>query len=273
MFKDFFQSFKDDLSKRTTNPFLGTYLLVILFRNWRLIFVLFNFDDSHSLDEKLKIIDEYFNSISIFWYLAENVLYTFTVLIVTYILLNIARLITNFFEKIVTPRIIEFSDSRGIVEKKLYDEAIDKIDNLKKNNEEKAMKIESLESKLEKIQTNLNDSEQKLIRKEREFLTGKLILTDLKYTFLRFSRDIRNGDPLSISDADDSRNVTELIKIGVIYENKDPNLDLDSYSGFHLTTDGEEILQRILELSDDGEIKKIKSEILDESNNDESNDN
>lgn len=116
-----------------------------------MIFIFFNFDDSYFLNEKLEIIDEYFNLIFIFWYLVENVLYIFIVLIVIYMLLNIVCLIINFFEKIVIFRIIKFFDLRGIVEKKLYDEVIDKIDNFKENNEEKVIKIEVLEFKLEKI--------------------------------------------------------------------------------------------------------------------------
>lgn len=79
-------------------------------------------------------------------------------------------------------------------------------------------------------------------RKEREFLIGKLIFMDLKYIFFRFFRDIRNGDLLLVSDVDDFWNVIELIKIGVIYENKDLNFDLDLYFGFYLIIDGEEIL-------------------------------
>ena len=46
MIKDFLVSFKDNFKEKTRNPFLGTYLIVWLIRNWELIYTLFNFDQN-----------------------------------------------------------------------------------------------------------------------------------------------------------------------------------------------------------------------------------
>lgn len=56
MIKDFLISFKDNFREKHRNPLLGTYLLVWLFRNWELLFTLFNFDKEKKLQDKIEFI-------------------------------------------------------------------------------------------------------------------------------------------------------------------------------------------------------------------------
>lgn len=111
MIKDTFISFKDNFKERISNPFLGTYLAVWLIRNWDLIYSLFNFDDEYSLKEKIKFIESYYENHEFLVDLSINILWTFAVLITTYILMNLSRLIVNLFEKRLSPWIYQITDS------------------------------------------------------------------------------------------------------------------------------------------------------------------
>ncbi|HEY0056585.1 MAG TPA: hypothetical protein VGB63_14620 [Pedobacter sp.] len=60
MIKDIFDSFKDNLRERTTNPFLGTFVIVWVIKNWKLVYSLFYFDKDFTLEKRLNYISSYF---------------------------------------------------------------------------------------------------------------------------------------------------------------------------------------------------------------------
>ncbi|ADR20191.1 hypothetical protein MATR_21930 [Marivirga tractuosa] len=147
MIKDTFISFKDNFKERISNPFLGTYLAVWLIRNWDLIYSLFNFDDEYSLKEKIKFIESYYENHEFLVDLSINILWTFAVLITTYILMNLSRLIVNLFEKRLSPWIYQITDSKSIVKKSVH---------------------ENLEKRLEAIQIRFEKEKEARIRVEDE---------------------------------------------------------------------------------------------------------
>ena len=103
MIKDFLISFRDNFKEKTRNPFLGTYVIVWIVLNWELIYTLFNFDDNYKLENKVAFIKAYYKEQSFIGNLFKTVLWAFGLLILTYLLLAISRLITNFSEKQITP--------------------------------------------------------------------------------------------------------------------------------------------------------------------------
>jgi hypothetical protein len=115
MIKDLIVSFKDSFKDKVKNPFLGTYFLVWLIRNWDLIFTLFNFDKGTTLENKTSIITIYLKDNPFFEGLGINILYTFLFLIITYVLLNISRAIVNLFEKQLKPWVYKLTDKSSIV--------------------------------------------------------------------------------------------------------------------------------------------------------------
>lgn len=122
MIKDLFVSFRDSIKDKTTNPFLGTYILVWLIRNWDLVYSVFNFDKEHDLEHKINYINNYYSEGNSFlWNVGANILWTFGVLISTYILLNISRAIVNLFEKQLKPWVYKYTDNKSIVLKIDYD--------------------------------------------------------------------------------------------------------------------------------------------------------
>jgi len=120
MIKDFLISFKDNFKEKTRNPFLGTYLIVWLIRNWELVYSLFNFDNNLKLVDKIDFIKDFYTKNEFLINLWTNVYWSFGLLILTYFLLNISRLITNLSEKKLTPWIYKITDSNSIVLKIEY---------------------------------------------------------------------------------------------------------------------------------------------------------
>lgn len=54
----FFSNIKDKL----TNPYFGTLILVLIFHHWELLYVIFNFDENLTLDNKLDFIHNYISA-------------------------------------------------------------------------------------------------------------------------------------------------------------------------------------------------------------------
>jgi hypothetical protein len=121
MIKDFLISFKENFKEKTRNPFLGTYLIVWIIRNWLLVYTLFNFDKKHDLDFKINFIKTYYYENDFITNLLTNILWSFALLILTYVLLNASRFIINLSEKQITPWIYKITDSKSIVLKEEYD--------------------------------------------------------------------------------------------------------------------------------------------------------
>ena len=161
MIKDLLISFKDNITEKTKNPFLGTYLLVWIVRNWELVYSLFNFDKGIKLKDKVLFIKAYYKENNFIENLLTNVLWAFGLLILTYILLNLSRLIVNFFEKRLTPWIFKITDSKSIVLKSEYDlirneliETQNRLDNERDSKSKLENRIKSLQEELLGISDN-----------------------------------------------------------------------------------------------------------------------
>lgn len=169
MIKDLIVSFQQNFKEKTKNPFLGTYLIVWLIINWRLVFTIFNFDDDFTLSDKIDWIEEYYENRSFLWNLVTTIFWAFVVLITTYILLNISRLIINFSEKKVSPFIYKITDSNSIVLKETYDKlSLDKNQleiKIEKERENK-VKLQNEISRLEKVIEDLYNEKSNLIESE-----------------------------------------------------------------------------------------------------------
>lgn len=166
MIKDFFISFRDNMAKKSKNPFLGIYLLVWLVRSWELVYTLLNFEKKHDLNFKINFIKTYYKENDFLISLALNILWAIALLLVTFILLNLSRLVVNLFEKNLTPWIYKISDRSSIVLKESYESLKNDYNDLEqKLDKEREAKvklqkeIENLESKIEELYTrNLDNS-------------------------------------------------------------------------------------------------------------------
>ena len=163
MIKDFLVSFKDNLSDKTKNPFLGTYLLVWIVRNWELIYSLFNFDKTFTLKQKVNFISNYYKTNNFIENLFTNIYWAFGLLLLTYTLLNISRLIVNFFEKKLTPWIYKITDESSIVLKSEYDRVRMERDDLQTRLDLERESKSRLENRIKNLEAEIiNISEDKI---------------------------------------------------------------------------------------------------------------
>ena len=120
MLKDTLSSIFDNLKERTTNPFLGTLIIVWIFRNWSLVYGLFNFGTGTKLKDKLQYITDYYNNQPFVLNMVFVVLITLGVLIFTYCMLAISRFLTDTYDKIIIPFIAKKTDKGSVVLKSEY---------------------------------------------------------------------------------------------------------------------------------------------------------
>ena len=162
MIKDLLISFKDNIQTKTSNPFFGTLILVWITKNWNVIYSIFNFDSKTTLEEKRSFIITHFTNRPFIETVLWCVLETFIILLISYILINLARLIVNFFDKQVTPLVYKWTDENSIVLKTVYEASENERKRLEKRVEEER------EAKLK-----LQEDYDKLEKRNVELLTDK----------------------------------------------------------------------------------------------------
>jgi len=184
--------------KKVTNPFFATYFFVLLYRNWELIFTLFNFDDDCTLDDKLHLINQYFNKLEFIDQIWTNLWVTAVVIVISYLLYFGFRALANLFERKVFP-IADKIDNDLVVTKERYLKVKEDLDNL--NKEFKYVRDENI--KLDKnyadIKKELADYDEQFIIKHTEIsklkdvkaiLDENTIILDKKLDFLEFNKKI-----------------------------------------------------------------------------------
>lgn len=136
MVKDTINSVFDNLKERTTNPFLGTLIVVWILKNWKLVYSLFYFDSNFKLKDRLLFINQYFNEKSFLMNMVLVIVYTLIVLLITYILLGLSRLLTDYYDKVVVPLISKFTDTSTVVLKTDYNKLFEEVKRLESRLEE-----------------------------------------------------------------------------------------------------------------------------------------
>ncbi|MCI0449512.1 MAG: hypothetical protein L0Y79_06975 [Chlorobi bacterium] len=120
MLSELIASLKDNIKRRATNPFLGTFTIVYIIKNWELFYSLFNFDSNLDLEMRLNFVRKYFELHPFGWNLLACIGFTFLILASTYVLLGIGRYISNIYSKTVEPWIYKISDKGNVVLKEDY---------------------------------------------------------------------------------------------------------------------------------------------------------
>ena len=162
-----------NFEKKTRNPFFGTLALVVLYKNWKLIYSIFNFDDGLNRSEKIFVIIDYLPKGFLDWIgkLSGSIGIALLIIIVGYTLVNLTRLITNTYENWLTPWIYE------ITKGKIYTES--QYENISV----KLRASEQRESELWKQNSDLIEdrqgyekriSELEIVLEERDTLMGDL---------------------------------------------------------------------------------------------------
>ncbi|MDQ8012969.1 MAG: hypothetical protein REI96_11005 [Flavobacterium nitrogenifigens] len=249
MVKDFLISFTDNFQEKTKNPFLGTYLLVWLIRNWDLVYSLFNFDEKATRWAKIQFVKNYYSENNFIENLFINILWSFGLLILTYFLLNVSRFIVNISEKRLTPWIYKITDSKSIVLKEDYDRLRAENDDLQirldnerqsktrleaiiKNQDESILELSKTQTESKSTNENF-DGEQDV-----EELLDRIQSANNSNDFEKICLLILKGKP--ISDAEN--NLDFFIKLGLIVFEKRVTSALGH---FKLTPLGQRVFNRM----------------------------
>lgn len=220
MIRDTYSSLKDNLKERTTNPFLGTFTMVLLIHHWKILYALFNFDSNLSLQDRLDYITNYIKSSSLWEGVVVPVFVALLIIILTYLLINTSRLITNFYEKKVTPWVYKITDSSSVVLKSDYDKLVQKTYQLEeKVNAERAKRLE-VEAERDKLESRglqrvveVEDDNEKLNPENNTAVTkiANRIISGYLTAFQKLMVDINHNNPIS-----DGQLTRYLVSAGVI---------------------------------------------------------
>lgn len=223
MIQDFMSSFKENIKQKTTNPFFGTLIIVWLIDNWELIYTVFNFEEGKKLQEKIDFISKYLAPSPFLQNLGMCIIISLFILTITYLLLNISRLIVNLYEKQLTPWIYKITDTNSIVLKEDYlfikserDELLQKYDNEREQKLKLQNEIDRLELKIvsfsDRITNNeTTDSEQESIKS----LVAKLIDNNLITMFHKMVDIVNNKAYSRDVDLAKSKQKNELLRLGL----------------------------------------------------------
>ena len=264
MIKEMLVSFADNIKTKTSNPFFGTLILVWATKNWNLIYSLFNFDSATTLAQKKEFITNYFLTLPFVETLLWSILETFIIIILSYFLINLSRLIINMYEKRLTPLIYKWTDEQSIVLKSVYVISENERKRLERRlDEEREAKLRLQEDydKLEKrIADLINEKDENLKNKETEkstnspkqkdaksididklfLITNKLEKEDKVIDFEQIASDILNGEYIRKSH----KNIAEYTTLGLVAPGSlIRNPDYYSYS---LTELGKRLHEEIL---------------------------
>jgi hypothetical protein len=252
MIKDLLISFTSTIKEKTQNPFLGTYFVVWLLRNWDLVFALFNFDQNYNLESKIAFVNGYYKVNSFTENILTNIGWTFLVLIITYLVLNLSRVIVNTSEKQIKPWIYKITDSKSTVLKSIHelvrnerDELQIRLDNEREAKSRLEIRIKNLEEEIleiskKRIENNVGENENKDSNKEFdeiELIYKKLEKENLVEEFINLSVKILKNNYI-----EDSYTLTDkFIRLGLI---KFQSEHMSNYSKlFILTKEGENLLK------------------------------
>lgn len=256
MIKDLLVSFRDNFNEKTRNPFLGTYLFVWFVRNWDLVYTLFNFDNEQKLKDKVDYINNYYAQNDFLNNVWTNVYWSFGILVLTYILLNISRFIVNLSEKQLTPWIYKITDSNSIVLKSVYeatrterDELQTRLDQERESKSRLEVRIKNLEAEIIELTTpktetkssgtsNRSEKTNKPINNDITILLQKLKEKGMLKEFIDSSIMINKGEYIN----NDYKPKDYFIELGLI------KFKSDHWQGasknYTLTADGESVLKK-----------------------------
>lgn len=173
-------SILETAKERVRNPFFGTLILVWLFRNWIIVFAIFNFDKSHTLDFKIDFIGDYYSN-KLFWGIFfNNICLALLLMISSYAFIVLTRMIVNIVDHRITPFLNSKTVSKLVVN-------TTRFELVKKQRDENFVRlVESqdatveLEQKLFLMKNDKDKGELTILQKDIEIQNNKETIA--KYT-------------------------------------------------------------------------------------------
>lgn len=247
MISDLLISFKENIKSKTTNPFFGTLIIVWIIHNWRLVYTFFNFPEGTILRSRIQFLATYLDPNVFVFDLIKCILISFAVLISTYFLLNLSRLIVNFYEKVITPFVYEITDKGSVVQKSVYQQMIEERNRFEKKYEQEHESRLKLINEMEKLEARLISSSADNTDKQN-FINENSISSSLDNHLLNLKNDVdlRNSfgtiilDILNNRISKTSKNSDKLLLYGLI-ELRSGESSYQGSSYFKLTLLGQKL--------------------------------
>ncbi|HXP49403.1 MAG TPA: hypothetical protein VN922_05590 [Bacteroidia bacterium] len=117
VFTQSLKDFRDNLLEKAKNPFAGTFIFTWVLHNWKLVFMLFNFDAGTKLESKTELIQAYISNSGAEKLLWLPIGYAFLAILMYLLLRSISLVIFESYAKWVKPTIYKMIDKNKIVEK------------------------------------------------------------------------------------------------------------------------------------------------------------
>lgn len=257
MVKEVWDSFKDNIKERVTNPFLGTYLLVWIVHNWRVVYAFLNFDKDYKLQNKIDYFNKYWTEHSFIWNLLGVALITVGVLIITYLFLALSRFLSSSFENIIIPFVYKLSKGKTVTYE-TYQKELNRVVVLESRvEEERKLKnqalserdsIENLYSKLleeknsfEKTREEVRQEQEKLIQGKDELRAEREQLIKERNKFIQDQEKIEDvfKNPNASTKRDYSQTINSVKDSIRLHQLEETMLDI--LKGFHFIASNESI--------------------------------
>lgn len=250
MIGEWFTSLKDNISYKSTNPFFGTFILVVLARNWELLYSIFTFDSFSTRVTRIGVIKSYLNDNLDFWNdLLNNILISLGIVIGSYILINLTRLISNIFEKKLTPWIYKITDKNSVVLRTTHENVRNERDNLQKRLDQERDSKGKLETRIKELEDELLDTNNnqpsepqvndiKSDSKNIDKVVNKLKSKKLGTAYEQCLNTIRKG--YSVSSTTDG--LDDFLALGLLVFEK---WDVGDNNIYKITELGEEVFNKI----------------------------
>lgn len=166
-------SFFNNIKDKLTNPFFGTFILVLILHHWELIFVIFNFDEGFNLTDKLAYIKTYIlNNIS-FKSLIIDALQALLYMLIGYFIVVLTRTIVLWIEFSLMPLITGKIVNKNVVRKSEYDEVVKEREQYFDQYEEQRKKVRDFSKTLDKQIEQIKEKDDELIKRSNN--TSKLL--------------------------------------------------------------------------------------------------
>lgn len=165
----------DNYKGKIRNPFIGTIISVWLIHNWRIPFALFNFDKVCTMQDKINYIADYFGKKDVWSELSEIIFYSFLILVFTFILMAISRVLTDTYYKIIEPFFITKIDKKSIfteIEKTKLENRINSLTKKVEYKNDEIDKVDVSNNKLANEKLNLENELNEYIRRHNKEIEG-----------------------------------------------------------------------------------------------------
>lgn len=176
----------DNFRTKTTNPFFGTLIAVWLFHNWRLVYMLFNFDEGTKLSIKLMNISHYLDGWGFVWNLLACVGIALLVVVLTYVLLGISKYFSGFYNEKLSPWIDSLFGDENIVSKDKYLKLDKELGLLRKENGEYKESISTVEQENRDLEGKVMNFELSESKHEESLRENERYMADYKETIKDF---------------------------------------------------------------------------------------